>query len=64
MGDFHQAVIHYVCHVIGGHAIGFEQDLVVQLRTVKSNFSPHDVFKKDGLVIRDFQAHNMWNPFI
>lgn len=64
MGDFYQVVIYYVCYVIGGYVIGFEQDFVVQFRIVKSNFFLYDVFKKDGFVIWDFQVYNMWNFFI
>ena len=31
MGNFHQMVVHYICKIVGGIAIGLDQDHIVKL---------------------------------
>ena len=48
MGDAHEVVVHHVGEVVGGQAVGLEEDLVVQLGVVHSDVPVHRVVEGGG----------------
>ena len=48
MGNVHSVVIHYVCKIVGGIAVGFNQNHVIQLAVVDRNVSVQLVMECGG----------------
>ena len=48
VGDAHEMVVHHVGEIIGGQAVGLEEDLVVQLGVVHGDVPVHRVVEGGG----------------
>ena len=53
MGDAHQVVIHHRGEVIGRHAVGFDQNRIVDSIGIPFQPAPNVVVYDDGCVARD-----------
>ena len=54
VGDLHEVVVDYVGEVVGGVAVGFEEDLVVDVVVVEGYCAAEFVGEGGGGVLGDF----------
>ena len=59
MGDAHQMVVHHVGEVVGGHAVGLDEDLVIQRGVVHLDVAVHHVLKAGGAGFGHFLADDV-----
>ena len=62
VGDLHQVIVYDVGQVVGGHAIGLEQHLVVEGVGVNHHFAPHQVGEPDLFVLRHPETYHIGLP--
>ena len=52
-------VVHHRCQMVGGEAVGFDQNLVVGLGGIHFHVPPDDVVEAENPVVRHFQANDV-----
>ena len=62
VGDAHQVVVHDVGKVVGGHTVGLDQNLVVQLLDIDLNVTVHHIVKARHAGFGDFLADDIRLP--
>ena len=62
MGDAHEVVVHHICKVVGGHAVGLDEDLVVHLAVVHLDVAVHHIVEAGHALAGDFLADNIGFP--
>ena len=62
MGDIHRMVVHDVGQVVGRHAVGLVQHLVVQLAQPEGDVAPDHVVHRDFPFGRDLEPHHVMLP--
>ena len=61
VGNTHRMVVNDVCKVISRHAIGFNQNLVVQFRVVDGDIAENLIMEGRGAFLRALLANNVRN---
>ena len=59
VGNAHQVIVHHVGKVVGGHAVGLDQDLVVQFADVHLNVAVDHIVKARHAALGDLLADDI-----
>ena len=59
VGDLHEVVVYDVSQMVGGHAVGFDEHLVVEAFGFEGNNSPDFVFEFYGFVSRNVEPDDV-----
>ena len=62
VGDFHQVVVHHRGQVIERPAVGFDQDVIVQLVVAVGDVAADDIVAGDGAFAGHLEANDMRFP--
>ena len=59
MGNAHQVIVHHIGKVVGGHAVGFQQNLIVQLAVVHLDMAVNHIVKAGHAFAGHFLADHI-----
>ena len=62
VGDAHEVIVHHICKVVGGHAVGLDEDLVVHLAVVHLDVAVHHIVEAGHALAGDLLADNIGFP--
>ena len=59
MGDAHEVVVHDIGKVVGGHTVGLDQNLVVQLLDIDLDVAIDNIVKARHAALGNFLADDI-----
>ena len=59
MGNLHQVIVDHVGQVVGWHAVGLEQNFIVELVGIERHAPANQVFFNDVAVFGHFKADHI-----